>query len=48
MNMQTVNEARRLDSHTKSLSEQEKEEFEISIAWLRRRLRKVPDYGPPT
>lgn len=42
MNMDAVNRARRFDSHTKSISAREVEDFENSYTWLAQRLRKVP------
>lgn len=42
MNMDAVNRARRVDSHTKSVTQQEAEDFENSYVWLIQRLRKVP------
>jgi hypothetical protein len=42
MNMDTVNIARRVDAHIKTVSEQEKSDFENSYAWLLARLDKLP------
>ena len=43
MNMDTLNVARRVDSHTKPVTAQEAEEFENSYVWLLNRLSKLPD-----
>ena len=42
MNMDSVNRARRFDSHTKPITPSDIEEFENSFQWLLARLRKVP------
>jgi hypothetical protein len=42
MNMDTLNNARRKDSHTKPVTEEEKIEFENSYGWLLNRLAKIP------
>lgn len=41
MNLDTINKARRVDAHTKPISEQEMEEFENSYSWVAGRLSKV-------
>ena len=42
MNMDTMNRARRVDGHSKPVSEDERLEFENSYAWLQARLSKMP------
>jgi hypothetical protein len=42
MNMDTMNRARRVDGHSKPVSEDERIEFENSYAWLQARLSKMP------
>jgi len=43
MNMDTLNRARRIDGHTKPMTEDEGLEFESSYAWLLARLSKLPE-----
>lgn len=47
MNMDTVNRARRVDSHAKPVPPSEIEEFTNSYTWLISRLRKVPNLESP-
>jgi hypothetical protein len=42
MNMDTINKARRVDSHTKPFAADEKTDFMNSYAWLHVRLCKIP------
>jgi hypothetical protein len=42
MNLDTLNRARRVDAHTKPLTEAERVDFENSYGWLLNRLAKVP------
>ena len=42
MNMDTLNVARRKDSHTKPVTDEEKVEFHNSYGWLLARLAKIP------
>ncbi|HWG41291.1 MAG TPA: hypothetical protein VN688_00790 [Gemmataceae bacterium] len=42
MNLDTLNRARRVDAHTKPLTENERVDFENSYGWLLNRLAKVP------
>lgn len=43
MNMDTLNKARRVDSHTKPISSDEMVEFDNSYSWLLARLAKIPE-----
>jgi hypothetical protein len=42
MNMDTLNLARRVDAHTKPITEAERVDFDNSYAWLKRRLSRLP------
>jgi len=42
MNIDTINIARRFDSHSKPISEEEMSDFQNSYEWFASRLRKVP------
>jgi len=42
MNMDTVNKARRVESHNRPLTQEEAAEFENSFAWVNTRVVKVP------
>lgn len=42
MNLDTINRARRVDAHTKPVSQDEALEFENSYLWLKSKLRRVP------
>jgi len=42
MNMDSINKARRIDSHTKPITTSEMDEFENSYQWVANRLAKVP------
>jgi hypothetical protein len=42
MNMDTLNAARRVDAHTKPITQEEKIEFDNSYTWLLTRLAKIP------
>jgi hypothetical protein len=42
MNMDTINVARRVDAHTKGLTEQERIDFENSYGWISARLELLP------
>jgi len=48
MNLDTINKARRVDSHTKPISDQEMEEFENSYQWAAGRLAKIPFFASPS
>lgn len=43
MNMDTINIARRIDAHTKPVTESELSDFKNSYAWIERFLSKVPN-----
>jgi NAD(P)-dependent dehydrogenase (short-subunit alcohol dehydrogenase family) len=42
MNLDTINKARRVDSHTKPISDNEMEEFENSYRWVAGKIAKIP------
>jgi hypothetical protein len=42
MNMDTLNRARRIEAHTKPITQDEALEFDNSYTWLKNRLAKVP------
>jgi hypothetical protein len=42
MNMDTVNKARRVEAHTRAITQDEAVEFENSYLWLNNRIAKVP------
>ncbi len=45
MNMDSINKARRYDSHTKPISQRELDEFNNSYEWMLTRLSRVPSFG---
>jgi hypothetical protein len=45
MNMDTVNKARRVEAHTRAITQDEAVEFENSYMWLNNRIAKVPSIG---
>lgn len=45
MNMDTINRARRVDAHTKPVSQKEAEEYNNSYQWMLNRLSKVPNFS---
>ena len=42
MNLDTINKARRVDSHTKPISDNEMEEFENSYRWVAGKIARIP------
>jgi hypothetical protein len=46
MNLDTINIARRYESHTKPVSAKDLEDFQNSYSWLKARLQKVPGIIP--